>query len=226
MRKLDFISIAPRLSIFKAGANKTNFGGFLFLIYILILLLLAIIYIFDYSSKEKYSFEYNLFQNDTKTLKNQEILDATINHNYDFTFHLSKDYRDNPKDLYENDNFLLINPNKLGNLKKSGKNYDPNDGFTIINSNDECVMNQSQIITQQLIDPLIVLYRCHGSDGKNCNINEKDKIKVDSYRLTLGYRGFSLDHQNAEPIQLIPEGFEYRRDIEFLENTNIIYLNW
>ena len=148
MRKLDFISIAPRLSIFKAGANKTNFGGFLFLIYILILLLLAIIYIFDYTSKEKYSFEYNLFQNDTKTLENKEILDATINHNYDFTFHLSKDNRDKPKDLYENDNFLLINPNKLGNLKKSGKNYDPNDGFTIINSNDECVMNQSQIITQ------------------------------------------------------------------------------
>ena len=54
MRKLDFISIAPRLSIFKAGANKTNFGGFLFLIYILILLLLAIIYIFDYSSRDNY----------------------------------------------------------------------------------------------------------------------------------------------------------------------------
>ena len=159
MRKLDFISVAPQLLIFKAGANKTNFGGFLFLIYILILLLLAIIYIFDYSSKEKYSFEYNLFQNDTKTLKNQEILDATINHNYDFTFYLSKDNRDYTKkeDLSENDNFLLINPNKLGNLKKSGKNYDPNDGFTIINPNDECVLNKSQTITQQLDDPLIVL---------------------------------------------------------------------
>ena len=88
MRKLDFISIAPRLSIFKAGANKTNFGGFLFLIYILILLLLAIIYIFDYSSQENYSFEYNLFRNDTKTLQNKEVLDATINQNYDFTFYL------------------------------------------------------------------------------------------------------------------------------------------
>ena len=226
MRKLDFISIAPRLSIFKAGANKTNFGGFLFLIYILILLLLAIIYIFDYSSKENYSFEYNLFQNDTKTLKNQEILDATINHNYDFTFYLSKDNRNHTIDLSENDNFLLINSDKLGLLKKSGKNYDPNDGFTIINPNDECVLNKSQTITQQLDDPLIVLYRCHGSDGKNCIINDKDKIKVDSYRLTLGYRGFSLDHQNTEPIQLIPEGYEFRRDIEFLENTNIIYLNW
>ena len=54
MRKLDFISVAPRLSIFKAGANKTDFGRILFLIYILILLLLAIIYIFDYSSRDNY----------------------------------------------------------------------------------------------------------------------------------------------------------------------------
>ena len=85
MRKLDFISVAPQLLIFKAGANKTNFGGILF---ILILLLLAIIYIFDYSSQENYSFEYNLFRNDTKTLQNKEVLDATINQNYDFTFYL------------------------------------------------------------------------------------------------------------------------------------------
>ena len=74
---------------------------------------------------------------------------------------------------------------------------------------------------------MIVLYRCHGSGGKNCTIDDNDKIKVDSYQFTLGYRGFSLYHQNPEkPIQLIPKDYQYRRYIEFLENTNIIYLNW
>ena len=87
-------------------------------------------------------------------------------------------------------------------------------------------MNKSQTITQ-LLGPWIVLYRCHGSGGKNCTIDDNDKIKVDSYQFTLGYRWFSLYHQNPEkPIQLIPKDYQYRRYIEFLENTNIIYLNW
>ena len=89
MRRLDFISVAPRLSIFKAGANKTKFGGILFLIYILILLLLAIIYIFDYPSKENYSFESSVVQNDSKTLYNEEVLNTTVNQNFDFIYYLS-----------------------------------------------------------------------------------------------------------------------------------------
>ena len=44
MRKLDFISKPPNFSIFKEGANKTNLGGFLFVIYIAIILILAIVY--------------------------------------------------------------------------------------------------------------------------------------------------------------------------------------
>ena len=229
MRKLDFISVAPNLSIFKAGANKTNFGGILFLIYILILLLLAIIYIFDYLSQDNYSFEYNLFLNDTKTLGNKEVLDTTFYKNYDFIFSLAKDVRDDDftKDLNENNNFLIINENKLWHLKQEGKNIDPIDGFTIINPNDECILNKSQVITQQLSPSLVVLYRCHGSDGKNCTIDDEDKIKVDTYVLNLYYRGFSLDHQNPEaPIQLLDKGYYYRRDIEFLGSTNIIYLKW
>ena len=58
-------------------------------------------------------------------------------------------------------------------------------------------MNKSQTITQ-LLGPLIVLYRCHGSGGKNCTIDDNDKIKVDSYQFTSGYRGFSLYHQNPD----------------------------
>ena len=35
MRVLDFMSGAPKLAIFREGANKTNLGGALFLIYII-----------------------------------------------------------------------------------------------------------------------------------------------------------------------------------------------
>ena len=60
MWKLDFISASPHLSIFKAGSNKTSFGGTLFLIYLIILAILASFYIYDYTSKEKYTLESNL----------------------------------------------------------------------------------------------------------------------------------------------------------------------
>ena len=144
-------------------------------------------------------------------------------------FTLAKDVRDDryTKDLNENNNFLIIVQNKLWNLIQDGKNFDPTDGFTKIYPSDECIFNKSQIITQKLRSSLVVLYRCHGSDGNNCTIDDGDKINVDTYVLSLYYRGFSLDHQNPEePIQLLPEGIFFRRDIEFLENTNIIYLNW
>lgn len=225
MRRLDFISVAPRLSIFKAGANKTKFGGILFLIYILILLLLAIIYIFDYSSKENYSFESSVVQNDSKTLYNEEVLNTTVNQNFDFIYYLSKDNRDERFTEYldDNDNFILVNLNKLNNIIDREKDKNLTDGFTIIGPNAECIMKKSQTITQHL-GPWMVFYRCKGSD---CTIEDKDKIKVDSYRLTLGYRGFSLDHQNPDkPIELIPKGYHYERNIEFLANTNIVFLNW
>ena len=56
MRALDFVSRSPQLSIFKEGANKTKFGGVIFLIYIIILITLAIIYLYDYIARDKYEF--------------------------------------------------------------------------------------------------------------------------------------------------------------------------
>ena len=62
MRKLDFISGTPKISIFREEANKTNLGGTLYLIYLIILALLATIYIFNYFSQEKYEFTYTLIK--------------------------------------------------------------------------------------------------------------------------------------------------------------------
>lgn len=60
MRRLDFISKAPNFSIFKEDANKTNLGGFLFMVYIIIILLLALVYFYDYVTNDKYQFNYSI----------------------------------------------------------------------------------------------------------------------------------------------------------------------
>ena len=56
MRKLDFLSRSPQLSIFRESSNKNNLGGVLFLIFIIILILLAIVYISDFAMNERYKF--------------------------------------------------------------------------------------------------------------------------------------------------------------------------
>ena len=65
MRKIDFISGTPKISLFREGANKTNLGGTLFLVYLIILALLATIYIFNYFSQKKYDFNYILVKKST-----------------------------------------------------------------------------------------------------------------------------------------------------------------
>lgn len=57
MNCLDFFGTSPTLSIFQTEANKTNFGGVLFIIYIIIMLFISLAYIIDYASNEKYEIE-------------------------------------------------------------------------------------------------------------------------------------------------------------------------
>ena len=102
MRKLDFISASPHLSIFKAGSNKTSFGGTLFLIYLIILAILASFYIYDYTSKEKYIFESNFIKNDTK-VKESKQANEIKGMEEDLLFDL---YKDNVS-INENDNFFF-----------------------------------------------------------------------------------------------------------------------
>ena len=54
MRSFDIISESPTLFLFEKESNKTNFGGFLFLIYFLIILLIIIYYVVDYVENDKY----------------------------------------------------------------------------------------------------------------------------------------------------------------------------
>ena len=185
MRKLDFISASPHLSIFKAGSNKTSFGGTLFLIYLIILAILASFYIYDYTSKEKYTFESNFIKKDSKvkeSKKANEIKDMEL----DLSISLTKE----DENIYQNDGFFLVDIGKLHEQIENKKyDIDPKDGFNIIDLND--IANDESIIRQYLPHKkklndfaLGVFYQCNGT---KCEIQEKHKekhkLKSDTYFL-------------------------------------------
>jgi len=156
MRKLDFISAAPNLSIFKSGANKTNLGGVLFFIYIIILILLAVIYCYHYINQESYSFEYTLVKNLTNKIENEQA-ESIANTEVDFLFSLKKDFADKEEDLNANNNFLIIDLEKLEEkLYFKGEDYDPTDNYTFINtddnSKDECIIRKDVNYKKKLKD--------------------------------------------------------------------------
>ena len=199
MRRLDFISKPPNFSIFKEGANKTNLGGFLFLVYIAIILVLALVNFFDYFVNDKYQFNYSVVKgnkdaNKNTFLKNMEKIELT------YRIWLTVDQ----KDLIYNENFTIVDLNKS-----------PNDSKFIINQIEEFNYSVNEL-------NFGVLYKCNGN---NCTIRDEDKIRDNSYYLHFLYSGFSIDHQNPEkPIQ--PFDGYYYKEIQFLNNTNIIVLNW
>lgn len=229
MFKLYFISAAPHLSIFKAGANKTNLGGVLILIYIILLVLFAVIYIYDYFTKEHYSYNYTYVRNNTNVL---EEAYSVIDGNVDFKFQLTKDDDFGEKDLSKNNNFLIIYFKQLQNKINQKKNLIPEDNFTYINiseiSNKECIIKQNSSYLKKIVKfRLVVLYRCNGTNDSDCNIREEDKISYDSYWFHLKYRGYSLEHQNSDnPLPLIPEGDYWDKGVRFLGSTNCIFLKW
>ena len=220
MRRLDFISGSPKLNIFKEGANKTNLGGALYLIYIIVLILLGIIYLFDYFSNDKYQFNYTLVETNLKDqkLREDEKMNSMLNTNLEFVFFQGKDNRKVERNIYNN-NFIIIDTFKLSKkLKNSTKEPD---GYTILNStdisnNEECIIEQEKPQDKKAAGlSLAVLYRRNGTD---CNIREEDKIKYTSYYFFVGYKGFSLEHQNSEkPIQPLPDDVYLVKKYNFLQ---------
>ena len=226
MRRLDFISQSPQLSIFKEDANKTNLGGVLYLIYIIVLLLLAIIYFFDYFSNEKYEYNYTFVK---RTLDNEledEDMKSALHYDLDCWFVLGKDGANMTKNhIIGNENYVMVDVSLLS--KKLYTEDRDEYGYLVLNTNDndeECIIKQGSdnIYNKNTGDFAVgVLYRC---DGEDCHIREEDKIKVTSYYLYFAYKGFKLDHQNPEkPIQPLPENTYWLETVQFLENTNIVY---
>ena len=206
MRRLDFISKAPNFSIFKEGANKTNLGGFLYMVYIIIILLLAIVYFYDYFTNEKYQFNYILVKGTKYDIFKNEEMKNMSKTELNYIVWLGKDNPNPNENIINNPNFIIVDMNKM------------HTGDFIIAQDSTFKGNVSNL-------QLAVLYKCN---GKNCTIREEDKIEVTSYYLFFMYQGFSIEHQSPEkPIHpLEDDNLYYLKKIQFLNNTNIVYLNW
>ena len=61
MNKLDFFSQPHNLYIFQKGANKTTFGGFIFILFILFIIFVSLLNVYVYILNEKYEIEYSRY---------------------------------------------------------------------------------------------------------------------------------------------------------------------
>ena len=210
MRKLDFISRSPQLSIFRESSNKNNLGGVLFLIFIIILILFAIIFISDFAMNERYKFTYTYIkesydENGISEAKKERY--NNLKEDIEFKFDLAKGYANQ---TLNSNNFGLIFGNKS----------EPK-GYQFIEINQTISLNTEGF-------QLGVVYKCDTTDSQpNCTIRSEDKIPQysRSYFLNMYYKGYDLLHQDPESPIKKSDKFKYM-PIEFLNNTFIVYLKW
>ena len=155
MKKLDFLfSQSPKTFIFKAGANKTKFGGFFFIIYIIISLVIFSIYLYNYIINNKYTVQYLLhFRN------NEELFYANYNPYFNptigFSFELIKIQKGNsiPKPIVLNDKYKLFDPYEY---EFNNKNFK--------------VINRNTTIYKRVTGMTVgIIYEC---DDSNCKMEE------------------------------------------------------
>ena len=216
MRALDFVSRSPQLSIFKEGANKTKFGGVIFLIYIIILITLAIIYLYDYIARDKYEFNFVIVKKPYNQLdeeRQNNYVDPNLNIEIEFSPRLLID-----SEYLRSPNFLVVDVKKLEDYVRA-KEY-------IIKPNDEIIIKKNESSIRKLNDiQLAVLYKCNGND---CSIRKEDKVNgTQVYIMNFDYQGFSLQHQNPnKPLIKLEKFRNWRYGFLFSENATLIYLKW
>ena len=156
-------------------------------------------YIADFIDKDKYEFNYFYIRD---TFNESEIKQGinkdreNLNFDLELKFQIGKDNYS----LDDNPRFVILL-----------------DNVTLENMEDNIFHSNTRYFR------LGVAYNCSGLP--NCSIQEEDRIKVRSYFLNLYYKWFTLDHQDPEAPLKRSDEFTFKK-IEFLENTNIIYLNW
>jgi len=197
MHPLDFISQSPHLFIFNKEANKTNFGGILFIIYIVICLGIFLYYLLNYIKNNKYEIQYTLNYN--KTLFKDR--DAIFNNDSLNPIMHIEFYVNNGRHLYSNDTFIIADLNDLSNWNTSGE-YHIKEKANRIN--------------------IGIFYKCKGID---CTLKEEDKN--DLHFLTLNYKSFIISHQSEIPIYQDNDLYHNYDDLEFSMNFKMKQkLNW
>ena len=173
MERLDFLfSQSPNAFIFQNEANKTKFGGFLFVIYIIISLLIFSFYLYNYITNNKYSVDYSLsFRTDEegKFMIGDIYLNPVIN----ISFQL---FDNNLTTL--NSKFILFNGNEFfgrNNLK---------------------IIKRDSNIKGRVSDIIIgIAYECNNS---SCIIEDNNQNLPLYHNMALmSYKGFKLDHEDS-----------------------------
>ena len=186
MHPLDVISNSPNLYILQKTSNKTNFGGFLFLIYLVIIIIIWVYYIIDYSKNDKYTIQsfshFNLKTAEQKEeLKKDELFNPYIN------FNLTVLFKHNEKEYNASNGFVLWDLKR----ESGSRNY-----FKWRNTTFKKRISDFDIV---------LFYLCQ---YKNCSdyedyLNKSNYYNItDSHFLRMAFDGFILDHQSSDkPIR-------------------------
>ena len=200
MNPLDFLSDSPNLFILHKETNKTNFGGFLFLIYLVIIIIIFVYYIIDYVINDKYVIQslshFNIYTKEKKEERNKnELFNPYINFKLNLLIELNK-----TKYILDLDEFVLYDN------KKSKFN------------------NKDTFFRKRISEfEILLFYDC---EEKNCSdyyrfmesLKEmNNNITPSNYILEFIYEGFQLEHQNEDKPILKTED----NDIIFARNYSL-----
>ena len=203
MHPLDIISQSPNLYLFQKESNKTNFGGFLFLVYLVLIILIFIYYIVGYCRNPSYSiqsfthFNYKT-EKEIEERNNDPIYNPNIDFNITLSYYVNKTDHDisNRFKIFEYDKSRFIDLNSKFNAKINDFNY-------------------------------FVVFKC---DNFSCNnyfdyIETFEKNNITEFYLNFEYLGFTLEHQDDyEPIK--NNSIFYRNYQLNLNSTRFITNNW
>ena len=176
MHSLDFLSDSPRIFIFQKEANKTNFGGVLFLIYAIVMILISLAYILDFALNEKYTYEAISFYNHTNKEEIKKMNDdEELNPYLELTISL------------KDDNFSLMNKTEEEFIEKDHIDENGNSIYKIREKADNFY--------------LVIFFFC--GDDKNCS-SFYEYIELYKWHLfgnfKLEYPGHKIDHFNDPSI--------------------------
>jgi hypothetical protein len=178
MKKLDIFNQPPQFYIFHNKANKTTFGGIIFIFFMLFMIFVSLFYIFDYILNEKYEIEFTRYYSPISDEKRELIdsdpeLNPTLNFTLDGTRYINRNYSSNfflydkiSKEFYQNASFI--------NITKNVSNFH-----------------------------IELLYKCNNIDDKNCYLRDEDK-DISRYGDFFGFKfihsSFILDHSKPDPF--------------------------
>ena len=172
MKKLDFISGAPKTFIFQQDSNKTNLGGILTILFIIAMLIIIYSYIYEYFANDKYNVSYYC--------NGVHYKDEDLN------------------EIYSNDNLYPELEYGLA-LEYSGEEKEKVKDIIFLDSNSEEIplMEERKTKVSELF--FRVFYKC--KNETYCR-TEDGNDDLNLYVLILAYNGYFCDHQNPEsPIR-------------------------